>query len=146
MFTFEVSLTINRPIEEVFTFVANRDYWPKWASGAVDAAAVSQGRIGVGTMYRTINKAMGRQFEGTEEIIEYELCRQVTFKSASGPMPFVIRNTFERVEGGTKLTQVCESEPAVFFKLATPIVKRGARRQAASDLGSLKDLLEAQAL
>ena len=61
-------------------------------------------------------------------------------------MPFVIRNTFERVEGGTKLTQVCESEPAGFFKLATPIVKRGARRQAANDLESLKDLLEAQAL
>jgi uncharacterized protein YndB with AHSA1/START domain len=50
---FELSIVINRPIEEVFGFLTNLENDLKWRSEWVDASNTSRGSLGVGATFRS---------------------------------------------------------------------------------------------
>ncbi len=139
----EIGIVINRPVEEVFAFLSNPENNPKWNSVSSEVKITSAGPIGVGTTYRAVIKALGRRIEGENEFTEYEPNRKFTFKSKSGPVPLESRWTFERVEGGTRVTETGVAELGGFFKLAEPLLVRMIKRQSEADLANLKDLMEA---
>ena len=141
----ESSIVINRPPEEVFAFLSDKDNDPLWQSGVVEASKTSEGPWAVGSTGRNVNRFLGRQIESTWEITEYELNKKVSFKSTSGPMPYQGSWTLEPVENGTRYTVVFYAEIGGLFKLAEPLVLGMAKRQMETDLGNVKDLLEAQA-
>lgn len=145
MLRIEKSVVINRPIEEVFAFVARSENYAQWAGPVLEAKQTSEGPVGVGTTSTRVTQFLGRRIESDYEVTEYEPNRKVSSKTSSGPVPLGERITFEAVDGGTKVSVVGEVEPAGFFKLAEPILARAIKRQMGTDVGTLKDLLEAQA-
>ena len=145
MAKFEGSIVINRPLEEVFALLSNPENNPKWQSGIVELRKTSEGPIGVGATYRSVNQFLGRRIEGETEITEYEPNRKYTLKSKL-PFPVEARTTFERVEGGTRINLKTEVEIGGFFKLAEPLVVSMGKRQFEGDLANLKDLMEAHAV
>ena len=140
----EGTVVINRPIEEVFAFLANPDKSSQWQGMVLEAKQTSEGPVGVGTTGQSSSQFLGRRIESTWEVTEYELNRKTAFKSTSGPVPYEQSATLETVDEGTKVTLVAEYEVGGFFKLAEPIVARMGQRQAEADFANLKDLLEAQ--
>jgi uncharacterized protein YndB with AHSA1/START domain len=144
MLKVEVSVVINRPVEEIFEFLANPENDPKWQSGVLEAEQTSKGPRGVGTTDREARKFMGRQFDQTFVVTEYEPNRMIKKKTTSGPMAIDTSYAFESVEGGTKVTLVGGGDVGGFFKLADPLISRMAKRQIEADLANLKDMLEAQ--
>jgi uncharacterized membrane protein len=142
----ELSVVINRPAEEVLAFLSNPENSPKWSSGSGEAKITSAGPMGVGTTYRTVRTVLGRRIEGENEFTAYEPNRSYATKSTSGPVPMESRVTFERVEGGTRVTGTLVGEPGGFFKLAEPLLVSMIKRQLDADLGNLKDLMEAHAM
>ncbi len=106
----------------------------------------SAGPIGVGTTYRTVRTFLGRRIEGEIEFTESEPNRSFTERTKSGPFPVESRMTFERVEGGTRVTGTLVGEPGGIFKLAKPLLVSMIKRQFEADLANLKDLMEAHAL
>ena len=142
----EISTVINRPVEEVFAFVSNYENLPKWNSLSSEVKKTSEGPIGVGTTYRTVVKFLGQRIEGETEVTEYEPNRSCAHKAKSGPFPVENRLTFERVEGGTRVSLMTEGEPGGFFKLAEPLLVSMLKRQFEGDFANLKDLMEANAL
>lgn len=143
----ESSVTINRPVEEVFAFLSNYENDPKWSSATVEGTKTSEGPIGVGTTWRSVSKVLGRRVETELEYIEYELNRKIAIRQASGPYPHTFIVTLERVEGGTKINFAGEFEPGGFFgKLADPLLTRIAKRPLEAGFAKLKDLMEAGAL
>ena len=146
MMKFEVSIVINRPIEEVFAFLSDLEDNSKWRPGQIEARKTSEGPIGVGTTYRMVNNVLGRRIEGEAEVTEYEPNRKYAVKSKSGYFPFEARRIFEPVEGGTRVRFAMEAEPGGVFKLAEPLVASMAKRRVEADAAILKDLMEARAL
>lgn len=146
MIKVEVSIVINRPVEEVFAFLSDLEGNSKWRPGQIEAKKTSESPIGVGTTYRTVNNVLGRRMEGEMQVTAYEPNRQYTVKSKSGYFPFEARRIFEPVEGGTRVRFVVEAEPGGLFKLAEPLVESMARRRLEADVATLKDLMEAHAL
>jgi len=102
MAKFKFSVTINRPVEEVFAFLSNYENDPKRSSATVEGTKTSEGPIGVGTTWRSVSKVLGRRIESELEHIEYELNRKIAIKQTSGPYPHTFIGTLELVEGGTK--------------------------------------------
>ena len=146
MMTIEHSVVINRPVQEVFAFIANVENNAQWQSGVLEVRKTSQGPVGVGSTGIEVRRFMGRRMEVTFEVTEYEENTKFGFKITSGPiMPMTGADMFEAAEGGTKLTRVIEAEPGRFFRMAELILARMARRQAEADMANLKDLLEYQA-
>jgi len=142
----EISIVINRPVEEVFAVMSNHENNPKWNPATLEAKKTSAGPIGVGTIVRSVTRIAGQRLEGESEFIEYEPNRKYATRVNSGPFPMKLQETFESVEGGTRVDARIEVEPEGFFKLAEPLLAKIAKRQLEAALASLKDLMEAHAL
>jgi hypothetical protein len=63
----EGEIIINRPVQEVFDFVAAERNEPRYNSGMVEAVKISEGPIGLGTQFETELKTMGRTMPMTVE-------------------------------------------------------------------------------
>lgn len=140
----EQTVVINRPIEEVFGFIANPENTPLWAGAVRETILTSEGPYGVGSTHTVVIEILGRRIESTNEITEYEPYSKLAFKSTSGPMPMDSSQTLKAVEGGTEVTNLAKVEGAGVFKLAEPIFARMVNRQVDMDFANLKDLLEAR--
>jgi uncharacterized protein YndB with AHSA1/START domain len=144
MFKVEGTVVINRPIDEVFTFLTTPGSSARWQGMVLESKLTSEGPVGVGTTGKSSSQFLGRRMESTWEITEHELNRKTAYKSTSGPVPYENSATLESVDEGTKVTLVGEYEVGGFFKLAEPIIARMGQRQADADFANLKDLVEAQ--
>ncbi|MBI5829067.1 MAG: SRPBCC family protein [Chloroflexi bacterium] len=139
----ETSITINRPIEQVFAFAADLANNAKWQTGVIAAEVTSPGPVGVGTKYKYDAEIMGRKLETTGELTAYDPPRITAWKATSGPFPMSGSTTFESVPGGTRVVDGMEAEPGGFFKLAEPLLIMQMRGQMEKDMKRLKELLEA---
>ncbi len=142
----ELSIVIDRPVEEVFAFKVNVENDLNWASDATEIKKTSEGPIGVGTTFHRVGVLLGRRSESEIEITEYDPYRKYTSKSKSGPFPFEAQWTFESVPGGTQVSLAGEAELDGLLKLAEPVIVNTARQQFQSDLEKLKKFMEARAV
>jgi len=140
-----MSIVLNRPTEEVFAFLANLENDVKWRREWVDAKKTSEGPLGVGATFRLVSEFLGRQIPTVYEVIEYEPNWITAWKAVSGPLPLTFRRTFERVDGGTRVTIRYEAEIRGFLKLIKPLVISAGKRALEGDFPKLKELMEARA-
>ena len=139
----ELSVVIERPVEEVFAFATDPENEPLWQSTSLETEQTSGGPVGVGATFRNTSKFLGRRIETTYEVTENEPPRRQCLRVTSGPIPGSGCYLLEPAEGGTRFTQRFEAEIGGFFRLAEPLVGRAIRRQMEADMATLKDLLEA---
>ena len=145
MIRIDNSVVINRPVDQVFEFVANIENLPEWAGPVLEAKQTSVGPASVGTTQSQVGKFLGQRLEISLEVTEHEPNKKISAKSTSGPFPIEVHYTFEPVAEGTRMKMGRHVDPRGFFKLAEPIIARMLKRQAETDISNLKDLLEAQA-
>ena len=143
---FELTIVINRPIEEAFGFLSNLENDVKWRREWVDARKTSEGPIGIGTRFSLFGELFGRQILTVYEVIEYEPNRSAAWKAVSGPLPLTFQRTFEHVEGGTHFTIRYDTEVRGFFKLVMPLLAGPVKRQHEGDLRKVKELMETRPL
>ncbi|UCC86571.1 MAG: SRPBCC family protein [Anaerolineales bacterium] len=143
MFTFEKSIFIKRPPQEVFDFMGDPTNDPQWRDSAISAEWTSEGSPGVGSTVRSVDKILGRQMESTSEIIAWDRPHLWGQKSVGGPMPYEMTVKFEVKEQGTQLTVSGNVEPGGFFKIAEGLVRKQLEKQFETDLNGLKRVLEA---
>jgi len=142
MVKFEISAHINRPLAEVFKYMADPTKLPEWNS-IVEEATASETPIRVGTRVQQRARFLGRKIEWTLEVTEHELNKRFVQKTEK-PFPFAVTNTFETEGGGTTVIAGLEGEPGGFFKIGEPILTRIANKQCQAQLDTAKELLEAQ--
>jgi uncharacterized protein YndB with AHSA1/START domain len=63
MIRIEKSVVINRPLAEVFEYVANFEDYAQWATEVVEAKKTSEGPLGVGTTYTHFVQVLGVRAE-----------------------------------------------------------------------------------
>ena len=143
MINVEASTTINRPIAEVFTFVANFENHPKWETNFQNVKLLTSTPNGVGTTYQCELKLPGQSATSKFEITEYEINKKIAFVGeAAGPAIPKGSFLFESVGGGTKLTLLPRPEFRGFFKLLEPLMAGYVRKQNEEHIINLKKLLE----
>jgi quercetin dioxygenase-like cupin family protein/uncharacterized protein YndB with AHSA1/START domain len=139
----EHSVEIERPPEEVFSFVADPRNDERWTPAVEKTRKTSDGPLGAGTTFESVFRLLGRRFEASFEIAEYEPNRKVVLGSAtSGPVQLTGTRSVEEVPGGTRFTITIEGRTGGFFRVAEPIFARLASRQLKANLADLKGLLE----
>ena len=142
MITFETTIFINSPQQEVFDFVSNPANNTKWRSTFESSEWTSEGPIGVGSTIRVVSRFLGRKIDSTFELIVWDSPNQFSFNTADGPMPFEATNRFESKENGTQVTISGKGEPGGFFKLAEGLAGKQGKKQLETDLSALKLILE----
>lgn len=69
----EATITIDRPVSDVFRFVADEHgtNHPRW-DPTVELWQETEGPVGVGTVFRRRSRRTGEAVEGTMEVVEFE--------------------------------------------------------------------------
>jgi len=139
MLAFEHTIRINRPIAEVFAFLADFENLPKWNYYVLDVRKLSDGPSGIGTTYHQVRKTDAQDFHITELAPNHTVAVQTVPPSSPG---LEMRFTLSEEGCTTRLSDAWKLDtgwPALLERL-------GARRvqsAVAENLAKLKELLEA---
>lgn len=139
----EQSVVINRPVQDVFAFVA-QDYprtHPQWATSVKEFRQTSPGPMGVGTKIQSVREINGKPTSATVEITEYVPNQRLAWKE-QGESKGSGYLTFQSQNGGTKVDLMVDAEVAGFGRLAGPMISRAMNKELESNLERLKGMLE----
>ena len=138
------SVTIARPPDEVFAFVADGERGTEWRSGIVDIRRVAG--QGLGARYaQGVRGPMGRRIAADYEITGYEPGRRLEFQTITGPVRPHGRFDFAAAEGGTRLTFSLDAELRGLRRLLMGSMVQGTMNTGVLALEKLKQVLEAGA-
>ena len=139
----EKRIEIDRPIDEVFAYVADVNHLPEWAGTTIEVKGAPAGPLQDGGTFTDVGIFLGRRIE-TPFRATVEAPRRLVYRSTGGLLPHDWTYTFEPVGDRTRMTLAVEGQPGRFFKLATPLVGRALSRQLSRDLASLKRVIESR--
>jgi uncharacterized protein YndB with AHSA1/START domain len=142
MFKTSNSIFINQPPQEVFNAITDLAKQSLWQSMVESAEWTSNGSHGVGSTQRVVARFLGRKIESEIEVTAWEPPHRVDYKFVNGPYPAEVSNTLQSQSEGTLLTAQSQGEMGSFFKLAEGLVARQLEKQIATNLESLKLLME----
>lgn len=135
-------MTIQRPAEEVFAFLADFENIPKWNYAIEETHKASAGPVGVGTRYRQTRSIPGRSVEGFE-VTTYEPARRLAIQGQIGPFQAQISYELEAAAGATRLVNNVELDPSrAALRLVAPLATSKIKAAVAQNLGQLKLVLE----
>ncbi len=140
--TVEHEVVIERPLEEVFAYVANPANVPEWQAGVVSTTKMSDEPMATGVRWREVRNFLGRRVQGTLEATEYEHGRLFALRTVSGTAAIHVRHLFEPFDGGTRIRVLAEGNPGRLGRLGGRFVRRAAERQIRGDFARLKQVLE----
>ena len=136
----ERTVTINRPLHEVFAFVADKENDPRWRPGVAEIERVS-GK-GAGAKYRQVMKGPGgRPIPADFEITNYDPGKRLAFRATAGPVRPEGGFDFVEEGGATRVTFKLDAELKGMKKLMAPMVGKSMRNEVES-LDRLKQILE----
>lgn len=140
MISREVSVFINRSIQDVWDYSADFARAGEWQAGVVRSEMYDP--VGVGATGIFVQKFMGREIESDIEITAYDPPYQVCFRTLSGPISFAGCQNYQEENGGTWVTVAIEGEPGGFFKIAEGMVANQLEKSVQGDLENLKAIME----
>ncbi|MGG6380120.1 SRPBCC family protein [Paenarthrobacter sp. NEAU-H11] len=140
----EETVVIPRPQQEVFDFLSKFENIAVYDSSVTSSGQIGDGPLGVGSRGRGTSQIMGRQFDWTAEITEFDPPRRMVSRSVEGKLDFTITITLEPADGGTRVTERIEAASGlggIFGKLADPLVERAQGRTVRANLETLAEWL-----
>ena len=134
---FDLDVTIDRPVAEVFAYVTDVRNVPEWQESAESAEWIEPGK-----RFRERRRFMGRIAELELEVTELDPERRFDVRTVKSPVGFEIRHSFESSESGTVLCVHGEAKLGGALRFAAGLAKRQAEGQFRSDFDRLKAVLE----
>jgi carbon monoxide dehydrogenase subunit G len=141
--SFEKSVHINKPAAEVFAFMSDLANNAKWQEGLVSSTKTSDGPMGVGTTFESVQKLMGKETKNEIQVTAYEPSKLFSAKSIGGPVQVEISTKFEEMGGGTHVTSTMNAEMGGFLKVAEGLAKGELEKSFERTFARLKEILEA---
>ncbi len=142
MINFDFSILIDRPMKDVFAFVADPNNMARWNSAVVGLQQVTPGAVAAGTKFKTVGEVMGRRIEGEMQVVAYEPDTKCGFQLNAGPMQMILTITFKTVGTGTKVSLNGQGNPGGIFKLAEGVMAGQVKTIMEGNLARLKTVLE----
>ena len=142
----ESTVTIARPVEEVFGFfLALDENAPKVDPSAGSVVKSPEGPAGPGTTFRFRQQTLGKVRETTTRFTGVEPNKKIEFEAEIGPMRPKASLTFEQADRGTRVTFRGDSNPIGPLKLLNPVFNRKGRQAWGQRLARVKTVLEGSA-
>jgi Polyketide cyclase / dehydrase and lipid transport len=135
-------ITIERPREDVFAFLADLENVPSWDPAIEVTLKTTPSSVGVGTTYRQIRSTPKRS-EEVLEVITFDPPRRLIIEGEVGPFRARIGYTLEVAAEATRLTNWMELEPpSIISRVVVPLAASQIKAAVASNLERLKGILE----
>ena len=145
MQTFQNTVTIARPVGEVFAFLADLRNIPRWNYAIARTVPTSPGPAGAGATYRQI-RTIPRRSEESLQITVFQPPTRLAVQGQLGPFRATASYLLEPMPSGTRLANDVELEPiSALLRPIGPLAAPRVKAAVAHNLGTLKELLETPA-
>ena len=142
MITFETSVRVERPIEEVFAFVSNPLTFPQWNSAVQTVHGTSGENHGPGSTYSMRRELPTGHVQNELKVLDREHPTKFAIRTTSGPTPFLYHYRFDRDGADTVIHLDASVELPGATAVLGPIAARAVRRGVDANLAALKHELE----
>lgn len=142
MSTINMSIHIERPLEEVFQALTDARSQPQWDPGLLEGRHDPEGPAQLGTEITEVRRFMGRVSENTSELIEFEPNSRIVRQGTNGPMTLTGIITFTQTDSGTHVDWQWVLNMAGLLSPLAPIMAPQFKKSAEPTLSNLKQLLE----
>jgi uncharacterized protein YndB with AHSA1/START domain len=142
---FGATVVIDRPIEEVFAFLADGENDTKFSARVLEIEQTTEGPPGLGTIYASTVKDGGVKFKRQFKLTEFEAPTKIRWAERS-------KNAVTATEGGYDLEPAGDGQTRVtvhnvleghgFGKLIAGFALRSAQKGADDFARSIKDAVE----
>jgi len=141
---FGATIVIDRPIDEVFAFLADGENDKKFSSRVIDIAKTTDGPPGVGTVFASTVKDAGVKTKREFRLTEFEAPAKIRWAEQS-------KNLVTATEGGYDLAPAGDGTELTFFNqleghglgvLFAGFALRSARKGADDFAGAIKTAIE----
>lgn len=137
-----VTETIAASRPDIAAYVFDHRHDPDWIGGITSSELVGDPPLQVGSDVRRIASPMGKRIEFVNRVETFEPGRLMHMRSVEAPFPMQVTYAFADRDGVTEASVRVQGEPASMYRVAGPLLARQVRRSVASDLRSLKAIME----
>jgi len=137
----ENEVVINKPIDEVFAFIADGTNNAKWRPGVVEGSLKEGTPSALGAVYKQTLRVGHRTVAGDYKITVLEPKKQLSFAVIAGPARPTGDYYLSETSEGTKLRLVLDFQPKGLLRLIGPMINKTMQREVAQ-LAALKSVLE----
>ena len=141
MIRHEATIHLDRPVEQVFAFVADNHNLHTWQSNLIESEQLTGGPMRAGTRIREVRRLGRRPTEIQAEIMVFEPDRRFATKTVTEP-PVTVSYDFEAKDGGTRVTYTFVMHTRGMTRLLQPLIAGSIKKQTASDFQRLRRVLE----
>ena len=144
---FSATTTIDRPIDEVFAFLAAGTNDPKFSPRVLEIDKTSDGPVGVGTVFESKVKDAGMTTNRRFELTEFERSTKIRWVERSKNMVTVASGGYDLEptgEGATKMTIHNELVGHGFGKVIVGFATKAAIKDAPAFAQRIKAAVESQ--
>ena len=138
----EHTVTVARPQQDVFDYLAEGTHNREWRAGVLEISRTSAAD-GQGATYRQVLAGPGgRRIDGDYQVTVFDPPRRLEFQVTAGPArPAGVFELSQDADRSTRVRFSLDLDPAGLMRLMTPMITRTMRREVAQ-LDNLKAILE----
>ena len=142
---FDATVVIDRPIEEVFAFLADGENDQKFSPRVREIAKTTDGPPGVGTVYASTVKDAGVKTQREFKLTEFEAPTRIRWTEVSKNLITAPEGGYDLAQegDGTKVTVYNVLEGHGLGKVIAPLALRAARKGAGDFGNAIKRAVEA---
>jgi uncharacterized protein YndB with AHSA1/START domain len=136
------TVQINRPVTEIFRFVADFNNSPQWFPPTVQLQ--KSGQLKVGEMVVGTRRLIGRSAFVNADVVDYVPNQRIAYTGIMGSYPFRTTFTFNFASSGTQVTEVMDVRIFWIYFFVRPFIVSALDSQIRTSLENLKTVMEAR--
>lgn len=145
MATIRGDILIERPVDEVFDFVADEANEPSYNSQMLRSVKLTEGPVGRGTRFRSTIRTRRGETDVFVEHAEFDPPRRLRVLTDAPGLRVDGILTFEPVGSATRMRWEWTPQPQGWLRLLSPVVAEIGRRQERRVWESMRQHLEQRA-
>jgi uncharacterized protein YndB with AHSA1/START domain len=141
MIQHEVTIHLNKPVEQVFAFLTNTSNLSTWQSNLIKSEQLTEGPLRAGSRFREVRRINNKEEEIEAEITTLEPNKRLETKTVTKPQAMV-SYVLDPEPGGTRLRYKFVLITSGPMRLMEPIMASAIKKGSEQDFETLKRLLE----
>ena len=141
MIQHEVTIHLDKPVEQVFAFLMDTSKLTTWQSNLIKSEQLTEGPLRTGSRFREIRRSNNKEDQIQGEITVLEPNKRLETKTVTQPQAMVSYSLVPE-SGGTRLNYKFILVTSGFMRLLEPMISSSIMKGAQGDFETLKQILE----
>ena len=141
MIQHEVTIHLDKPVEQVFAFLMDTSKLSTWQSNLIKSEQLTEGPLRRGSRFREVRRINNKETEIQGEITAWEPNKHFETKTATKPQAMV-SYSLDPEQGGTRLKYKFVLITSGLMRLMEPMIASSIKKDTEADFETLKRVLE----